>query len=105
MSQKDKKIAFDAAALKTAALESFLKLSPLRVIRNPVMFVVELGAALTALLFFVSLADSSHGSPPFILAVSLWLWATILFSNFAEALAEGRGRLFDQALRGGRIAR
>ena len=99
MTSREKMSAFDAVMLKAAVLQSFVKLSPLRMMRNPVMFIVELGAALTTLLFFASLADSSHGSPLFILAISLWLWATILFANFAEALAEGRGKAQAEALR------
>lgn len=99
MALRKKTSAFDSSALKPAVWQSFLKLSPRRMARNPVMFVVELGAALTSLLFIASLNDSSHGSPPFILAVSFWLWATILFSNFAEALAEGRGKAQAETLR------
>jgi len=91
--------AFDKAVFRAAVAQSFRKLSPARMMRNPVMFVVEIGSALTMLLFFASFADPTHGSPAFILTISLWLWATILFSNFAEALAEGRGKAQADALR------
>jgi K+-transporting ATPase ATPase B chain len=69
-------------------------------IRNPVMFVVEVGSAFTTLLFLHA-AFTGHGEAPagFILAVSLWLWFTVLFANFAEAMAEGRGKAQAETLR------
>jgi len=90
---------FDAAIIKRAFVESFTKLTPLHMMRNPVMFVVELGAAMTFLLFFQSLIASGNERPIFILVISLWLWATALFANFAEALAEGRGKAQAESLR------
>ncbi len=79
---------------------AFLKLDPRRMIRNPVMFVVEVGAALTTLLF-IHAAITGEGDAPasFILIVSLWLWFTALFANFAEAMAEGRGKAQAATLR------
>jgi potassium-transporting ATPase ATP-binding subunit len=83
---------FEPAIVKRAMLDSVLKLDPRRMIKNPVMFVVEVGSAFTLALFF---ADHS----PFTLAVSLWLWFTVLFANFAEAMAEGRGKAQADTLR------
>src|SRR6185436_19759694 len=85
---------FDPAIVKPAIIESFKKLNPLHMWKNPVMFVTEVGAAVTTLdLFF---ADSSHG---FVLQISIWLWFTVLFANFAEAMAEGRGKAQADTLR------
>ncbi len=76
-----------------AVRDAFRKLDPRHLVRNPVMFVVEVGGAFTAALFVHALATGEGEAPaPFILAVSLWLWFTVLFGNFAEAMAEGRGK-------------
>lgn len=85
--------------LRHALLDSCAKLSPRHMVRNPVMFVVEVGSVLTTVLWFQALVG--HGEAPawFIGAVSLWLWFTVLFANFAEAVAEGRGKAQAQALR------
>jgi K+-transporting ATPase ATPase B chain len=89
-----------ARALLTRALRDALrKLDPRHQLRNPVMFVVEVGSALTTLLFVLALFGIGDASPGFVLAVSLWLWFTVLFANFAEAMAEGRGRAQAEALR------
>src|SRR4029077_15693123 len=69
----------------------FWKLDPRHQIRNPVMFVVEIGSVLTTGLFVQALVGQGEAPPGFILAVSLWLWFTVVFANFAEAMAEGRG--------------
>jgi K+-transporting ATPase ATPase B chain len=89
----------DAAILREAALAAFKKLDPRRQLRNPVMFVVWVGAALDTGLFVHAMLG--HGEEPagFILAVALWLWFTVLFANFAEAVAEGRGKAQAAALR------
>ena len=80
---------FDAPIVKRAAIESFGKLDPRRMIKNPVMFVVEIGSAFTTLLFIHALATGDGDAPAgFIAAVSAWLWFTVLFANFAEAMAE-----------------
>lgn len=79
----------DPSLLGRAAADSFRKLHPRHMARNPVMFVVEAGAVL-ATLPLVGLG--TRGSLSFQLQVVLWLWATVLFANFAEAVAEGRGR-------------
>ena len=90
---------FEGAIVRQAILASFGKLDPRHQIRNPVMFVVEVGSALTTALFFHSLGGHGEASPGFILAVSLWLWFTVLFANFAEAMAEGRGKAQADTLR------
>jgi K+-transporting ATPase ATPase B chain len=90
---------FDLPIVKRAALDSLRKLDPRHQIRNPVMFVVEVGSLLTSALFVQSLVGEGEASPGFILAVSLWLWFTVLFANFAEAMAEGRGKAQAETLR------
>ncbi len=90
---------FEGAILRQAVMQAFVKLNPLHMMRRPVMFVVEAGSVLTTVLFFRSLFGPSEESPGFILAVSIWLWFTVLFGNFAEAMAEGRGKAQARALR------
>lgn len=70
--------------------------------RNPVMFVVEIGSVLTTLLFIQALMGASQENPAFIGAIALWLWFTVLFANFSEALAEGRGKAQADSLRAAR---
>jgi potassium-transporting ATPase ATP-binding subunit len=74
-----------------AALDSFVKLNPIHLLGNPVMLVVEIGAVITTVLFFDAVFGS-RGQEAFTAAISLWLWFTVLFANFAEAMAEGRGK-------------
>src|SRR5262244_1256417 len=90
---------FDPAIVRQAAIDSFRKLTPRRQVRNPVMFVVYVGSILTTLLWMQALAG--HGEAPgwFICWVSAWLWFTVLFANFAEAMAEGRGKAQAASLR------
>ncbi len=90
---------FEAAIVKGAIGASFAKLDPRHQIKNPVMFVVEVGSLLTTLLFFHALGGHGEASPGFIGAISAWLWFTVLFANFAEAMAEGRGKAQADALR------
>jgi len=92
---------FDRAILREAVGESFRKLSPRMVAKNPVMFVVEVGSALTTLLVIRDLIVRGADHPPlwFTGSVSVWLWFTVLFANFAEAIAEGRGRAQAETLR------
>ncbi len=91
---------FEGAIVQRAIVDAFAKLDPRRMIRNPVMFVVEVGSAFTTLLFVHALV-TGHGeaTPSFIGAISLWLWFTVLFANFAEAMAEGRGKAQADTLR------
>ncbi|MDE2342654.1 MAG: HAD-IC family P-type ATPase, partial [Betaproteobacteria bacterium] len=96
-----KKLAlFDPVLIKPAILDSFRKLDPRVQWRNPVMFVVYVGSALTTLLWVQALEGQGEAPAGFILAVSLWLWFTVLFANFAEALAEGRSKAQAASLRG-----
>ncbi len=90
---------FDPPIVKRAALDSFAKLDPRHQIRNPVMFVVEVGSVLTTLLFVQALIGKGEAPAGFILAISAWLWFTVLFANFAEAMAEGRGKAQADTLR------
>ncbi len=82
-----------------AAMEAFLKLDPRRTVHNPVMFVVEIGSLLTTALWIQALLGQGEAPAGFIGAVALWLWFTVLFANFSEALAEGRGKAQAEALR------
>ena len=82
-----------------AILESFVKLNPRLMVRNPVMFVVEVGSVLTTLLWIQALFGRGEAPAAFIGAVAIWLWFTVLFANFAEAVAEGRGKAQAEALR------
>src|SRR5713101_919662 len=92
---------FDRRILWSAALDSLRKLAPQRVARNPVMFVVEIGSVLTTAIWLRDLTAPPPGAAPrwFTLAVSLWLWFTVIFANFAEAVAEGRGKAQADTLR------
>jgi K+-transporting ATPase ATPase B chain len=91
---------FDPALVKPAIIDSFRKLNPAVQWRNPVMFVVYVGSILTTVLWVQALASQGEASAGFILAVALWLWFTVLFANFAEALAEGRSKAQAASLRG-----
>ncbi|HEX4376932.1 MAG TPA: potassium-transporting ATPase subunit KdpB [Steroidobacteraceae bacterium] len=95
---------FDPPLVKAAMVDSFVKLSPWVQWRNPVMFVVWVGSVLITALWCVQLAGGlqAEGRPGFVLAIALWLWATLLFANFAESLAEGRGKAQAAALRAGK---
>src|ERR1700689_1365790 len=84
--------------LRGAIMDSFRKLDPRVQIKNPVMFLVEVGALLTAIQL---LRDTSHHASGFGwgLQITLWLWFTVVFANFAEAMAEGRGKAQAETLR------
>jgi K+-transporting ATPase ATPase B chain len=84
---------------RQAAVEAFVKLNPRRMVRNPVMFVVEVGSVLTTALWIEALFGRGEASPGLIGVISLWLWLTVFFANFSEALAEGRGKAQAAALR------
>ncbi|PFH08169.1 K+-transporting ATPase ATPase B chain [Collimonas sp. PA-H2] len=90
---------FDSALMGPAIVASFKKLAPQTQLRNPVMFVVYVGSILTTLLYFQALTGKGEASAGFILAISVWLWFTVLFANFAEALAEGRSKAQAESLR------
>jgi K+-transporting ATPase ATPase B chain len=91
---------FDGKLLRAALWGAVCKLSPRTQWANPVMFVVYLGAMLTSVLWMQGLMDQEGQNPGFTLAIALWLWFTVLFANFAEALAEGRSRAQAESLRG-----
>jgi len=90
---------FDPALLRPAIVESFKKLTPRTQFRNPVMFCVYVGSVLTTILWIAALLGQAEAPAGFILAVTLWLWFTVLFANFAEALAEGRSKAQAASLR------
>jgi K+-transporting ATPase ATPase B chain len=90
---------FDPAITKQAVKDSFVKLNPRTMVRNPVMFVVEVGSVLTTVLFIRDFGSSTADENVFAGLVALWLWFTVLFANFAEAMAEGRGKAQAATLR------
>jgi potassium-transporting ATPase ATP-binding subunit len=90
---------FDPALVRPAIVDSFKKLTPRTQFRNPVMFCVYVGSILTTILWIAALAGQAEAPAGFILAVTLWLWFTVLFANFAEALAEGRSKAQAASLR------
>ncbi len=110
---------FHSPIVQRAIVDSFKKLDPRVQLKNPVMFIVEIGSVLTTLLGLAALLGSgepawvaleaglapaeaaalARGSAPFILAIAVWLWFTVLFANFAEAMAEGRGKAQADSLR------
>src|SRR5215475_8503453 len=89
---------FDPEIVGRAAHASFVKLNPATLLKNPVMFVVEVGAALTTVFLFRDIATGAAGIG-FTLQITLWLWFTVLFANFAEAMAEARGKAQADTLR------
>jgi len=90
--RKRKLSPFDPTIVRRAILESFLKLDPREMWRKPVIFVVYVGTIWTTILFFRDLGSSSASENVFAALINVWLWFTVLFANFADALAEGRGK-------------
>src|SRR6185503_17543741 len=90
---------FDPALLRPAVVESFRKLDPRTLVRNPVMFVVEIVSAATTIIFLRDLFTGALGDAAFTGQLSAWLWFTVVFANFAEAVAEGRGKAQADTLR------
>ena len=90
---------FDPTIMRRAVGDSFVKLNPRHLMRNPVMFVVEVGSVLTTVLFFTNLSSASTNENVFAALVAAFLWFTVLFANFAEAVAEGRGKAQADTLR------
>ncbi|MCY0386700.1 potassium-transporting ATPase subunit KdpB [Robbsia sp. Bb-Pol-6] len=90
---------FDPALLRPACIEALRKLAPRTQLRNPVMFCVYVGSLLTTVLWLAALTGVAAAPAGFILAITLWLWFTVLFANFAEALAEGRSKAQAASLR------
>ncbi|HEY6572420.1 MAG TPA: potassium-transporting ATPase subunit KdpB, partial [Candidatus Eisenbacteria bacterium] len=89
----------DAAILRRAAVDTFLKLAPRQQVRNPVMFVVFVASLFTTALGVQALLGKGDAGAGFILGVAAWLWFTLLFANFAEAMAEGRGKAQAESMR------
>jgi K+-transporting ATPase ATPase B chain len=89
---------FQGPLVRAAVRESFRKLDPRAVARNPVMFVVEIGAAITTIVL-IQLIATRTGNIGFTLQITLWLWFTVVFANFAEAMAEARGKAQADTLR------
>jgi potassium-transporting ATPase ATP-binding subunit len=90
---------FDPPIVRRAIGESFKKLDPRHQVKNPVMFVVEVGSVLTTVLWVQALLGQGEAPASFIFAVTVWLWFTVVFANFAEAMAEGRGKAQADTLR------
>ncbi len=90
---------FDAGLIREALVSAVLRLDPRRLKDNPVMLAVEIGSVLTTLYFFAGVAGFTREAPLFTGLISAWLWLTVLFSNFAESLSEGRGRARAASLR------
>jgi K+-transporting ATPase ATPase B chain len=90
---------FDPALVRPAVLDALKKLAPQYQWRNPVMFVVYIGSILTTGLFFQALLGTGEAPAGFILAITLWLWFTVLFANFAESIAEGRSKAQAESMR------
>jgi K+-transporting ATPase ATPase B chain len=89
---------FDPPIVRRAIGDSFVKLAPRHMVRNPVMFVVLIGSVLTTLVLFRDIAEG-RGNIAFTLQIAVWLWFTVVFANFAEAMAEGRGKAQADTLR------
>src|SRR5262249_26962706 len=90
---------FSGEIVWAAVRDSFPKLDPRRQARNPVMFIVEVGSVITTAIFFIDLARGQTSDLGFVGTIAVWLWLTVLFANFAEAIAEGRGKAQASALR------
>ncbi|MEY2521526.1 MAG: potassium-transporting ATPase ATP-binding subunit, partial [Ilumatobacteraceae bacterium] len=90
---------FDPGIVKTATVDAIRKLKPRTMMRNPVMFIVEVGSVLTTYLFIRDFSSSTANQNWFAGLVAVWLWFTVFFANFAEAMAEGRGKAQAAALR------
>ena len=90
---------FDPGIVKTATVDAVNKLKPRTMMRNPVMFIVEVGSVLTTYLFIRDFSSSDSQQNAFAGLVAAWLWFTVFFANFAEAMAEGRGKAQAAALR------
>src|SRR5689334_19687750 len=90
---------WDRALLRRAAAEAFPKLDPRLMVKNPVMFVVEVGSVITTLVLLQGLFGLIPVNLGFVFQVTVWLWFTVLFANFAEAFAEARGKAQADTLR------
>jgi K+-transporting ATPase ATPase B chain len=98
MANTRKRSLWDTKIVRRALADAFVKLSPRTMMKNPVMFVVEIGSVITSIYLLRDIL-AHHGALRFDLQITLWLWFTVLFANFAEAMAEGRGKAQADALR------
>jgi len=98
MARQEAKL-FTREIVTRATIDSFKKLDPRIQLRNPVMFVVEVGSVITTATFFINLIGGGGQALWFTGDITIWLWLTVLFANFAEAIAEGRGKAQADALR------
>jgi potassium-transporting ATPase ATP-binding subunit len=98
MANTRKRSLWDTKIVRRALVDALVKLNPRTMMKNPVMFVVEVGSLITTIYLFRNIA-AHHESVRFDLQITLWLWFTVLFANFAEAMAEGRGKAQADALR------
>jgi len=92
---------FSGKIILQASLDSFKKLNPASLIKNPVIFIVAIGALMTSVLFFIEIGRNSFSA--FNLQITIWLWFTVLFANFSEAIAEGRGKAQAESLKRSRV--
>jgi K+-transporting ATPase ATPase B chain len=97
MSAKQNISMFNKNLIYKALKDSFIKLNPASLIRNPVIFIVGIGSVLTSILVIIGIIEDSFSS--FNLYIAIWLWVTVLFANFSEAIAEGRGKAQAESLR------
>jgi K+-transporting ATPase ATPase B chain len=97
--QPKKQTIYNREVYRRAIVDSFIKLNPRWMVRNPVMFVVEVGSVLATALWIQALLGQGEAPTGFIGAIALWLWFTVLFANFSEAVAEGRGKAQAESLR------
>src|SRR5277367_5631644 len=98
MAEKKSKSIWDMKIVRRALWDSLVKLNPRNMMKNPVMFVVEVGSVATTILLLREVLKQ-QGAFGFNLQITLWLWFTVLFANFAEAMAEGRGKAQADTLR------
>jgi potassium-transporting ATPase ATP-binding subunit len=98
MANTRKRSLWDTKIVRRALIDALTKLSPRTMMKNPVMFVVEIGSVITTIYLLRDIL-AHHGALRFDLQITLWLWFTVLFANFAEAMAEGRGKAQADALR------
>src|SRR5664279_4914713 len=96
---KKRSATFNGSMVRRALVDSVIKLSPRHMKANPVMFVVEIGSVLTTFYLIRDFGTASSSENVFALGVVIWLWFTVLFANFAEAVAEGRGKAQADTLR------
>lgn len=97
MTTTSNKSVFNKRLLARAAKDSIKKLNPVLLVKNPVIFIVGIGALLTTLIVFIGIFQGTYSS--FNLQIAIWLWFTVLFANFSEAIAEGRGKAQAESLR------